>query len=209
MGKRRLDRSASACASRRDNHRFSVAKDAEALPSRLSHPRNLVTCRLRTTRPCGIALLLSSLERSTAPGQARTLAPRSNGYPTKTYVNAVTLSSANLSSFMQRLAHAHANCVEGFPDFGGCHAHLPLGGEISTSDPLGYALLGARLVQSTIHPLLTSPLAVSARFTAFSVQMFIAVYSVACSLQLSLSTGRLRSRRRRSAALCGFVVGQE
>jgi uncharacterized MAPEG superfamily protein len=90
--------------------------------------------------------------------------------------NAFVPDNANLSPFMQRLARAHANCLEGFPVFGGLMIICVLAGKPSISDPLAYVLLGARLVQSAIHLWSTSPLAVSARFTAFSVQMLIAVY---------------------------------
>jgi uncharacterized MAPEG superfamily protein len=90
--------------------------------------------------------------------------------------NGFVPDNANLSPFMQRLARAHANCLEGFPVFGGLMIICVLAGKSSISDPLAYVLLGARLVQSAIHLWSTSPLAVSARFTAFSVQMFIAVY---------------------------------
>jgi uncharacterized MAPEG superfamily protein len=90
--------------------------------------------------------------------------------------NAFVPDNANLSPFMQRLARAHANCLEGFPVFGGLMIICVLAGKPSITDPLAYVLLGARLVQSAIHLWSTSPLAVSARFTAFSVQMLIAVY---------------------------------
>lgn len=90
--------------------------------------------------------------------------------------NGFVPDNANLSPFMQRLARAHANCLEGFPVFGGLMIICVLAGKPSISDPLAYVLLGARVAQSAIHLWSTSPLAVSARFTAFSVQMFIAVY---------------------------------
>ena len=44
------------------------------------------------------------------------------------------------------------------------------------TDPLAPWLLGARIVQSGIHLASTSVAAVNARFTAFAVQMAIAVY---------------------------------
>lgn len=90
--------------------------------------------------------------------------------------NGFVPDNANLSPFMQRLARAHANCLEGIPLFGGLMIICLLAGKPSISDPLAYVLLGARIVQSTIHLASTSQLAVSARFTAFSVQMFIALY---------------------------------
>ena len=90
--------------------------------------------------------------------------------------NGFVPDNANLSPFMQRLARAHANCLEGLPVFGGLMIICLLAGKSSISDPLAYVLLGARIVQSAIHLWSTSRLAVSARFTAFCVQMFIAAY---------------------------------
>lgn len=84
--------------------------------------------------------------------------------------------NSNLSAFMQRLARAHANCVEGLPIFGGLMVVAVLAGKAHITDPLAYAFLGARILQSLIHLASTSPVAVTARFTAFAVQMGIAVY---------------------------------
>ena len=44
------------------------------------------------------------------------------------------------------------------------------------TDPLAYALLAARIVQSLIHLSSLSAVAVSLRFTAFAVQLGIAIY---------------------------------
>lgn len=49
-------------------------------------------------------------------------------------------------------------------------------GRSQVTDSLAFTLLGARLVQSLIHLASTSPLAVTARFTAFAVQIGIAIY---------------------------------
>ena len=84
--------------------------------------------------------------------------------------------NANLSPFMQRLARAHANCVEGLPIFGGLMVVALLAGEAAVTDPLAYALLAARIVQSLVHLASTSATAVTIRFSAFVVQMAIAVY---------------------------------
>lgn len=86
--------------------------------------------------------------------------------------------NANLSPFMQRLARAHANCLEGLPVFGGLLLVAAVAGRTAVTDPLAWVLLGARVVQSLIHLASTSPAAVTARFTAFAVQMGIAVYWV-------------------------------
>ena len=84
--------------------------------------------------------------------------------------------NANLSPFMQRLARAHANCVEGLPIFGGLMVVALLAGEAAVTDPLAYAFLAARIVQSLVHLASTSATAVTIRFSAFAVQMAIAVY---------------------------------
>jgi uncharacterized MAPEG superfamily protein len=84
--------------------------------------------------------------------------------------------NANLSPFMQRLARAHANCVEGFPVFGGLLLVAIVTDLQSVTDPLAPWLVGARVVQSSIHLASLSVLAVNLRFTFFAVQMAIAVY---------------------------------
>jgi uncharacterized MAPEG superfamily protein len=82
--------------------------------------------------------------------------------------------NANLSPFMQRLARAHANCIEGLPIFGGLMGVALLTGQAGVTDPLAPALLAARIVQSLIHLGSLSATAVTLRFTAFAVQMAIA-----------------------------------
>ena len=84
--------------------------------------------------------------------------------------------NSNLSPFMQRLARAHANCLEGLPLFGGFMILAVIAGKSNITDPLAYVLLAARIAQSTIHLASTSSLAVTARFSAFAVQVGIAVY---------------------------------
>ena len=84
--------------------------------------------------------------------------------------------NANLSPFMQRLARAHANCVESFPIFGGLLLAALVTGQTSVTDPLAFVLLGARLVQSSIHLASLSSVAVNLRFFAFAVQIAIALY---------------------------------
>lgn len=90
--------------------------------------------------------------------------------------NGFSPDNGGLSPFMQRLARAHANCLEGLPLLGGVMLVAVLAGKAALTDPLAYVLLGARVVQSCIHLASTSPLAVSARFTAFAVQVGVAVY---------------------------------
>ena len=84
--------------------------------------------------------------------------------------------NANLSPFMQRLARAHANCVESFPVFGGLLLVALVTGQTSVTDPLALLLLGARIVQSSVHVVSLSTVAVNVRFLAFAVQILIALY---------------------------------
>lgn len=84
--------------------------------------------------------------------------------------------NGNLSPFMQRLARAHANCLEGLPVFGGLLVIASLSGQTAVTDPLALVLLSARVVQSLIHLASLSVMAVNLRFTAFAVQMLIALY---------------------------------
>lgn len=91
----------------------------------------------------------------------------SNGFPP---------DNANLSPFMQRLARAHMNCLEGLPVFGGLMAIAMMTGQAALTDKLALWLLAARVVQSVIHLASTSIWAVNFRFAAFAVQMGIALW---------------------------------
>lgn len=84
--------------------------------------------------------------------------------------------NSNLSPFMQRLARAHANCLEGLPIFGGLMLIAVVSGKSDVTDPLAYVFLGARFLQSLVHLGSLSEAAVTVRFAAFAVQMAIGVY---------------------------------
>jgi uncharacterized MAPEG superfamily protein len=90
--------------------------------------------------------------------------------------NGFNPENSNLSPFMQRLARAHANCIEGLPIFGGLMLIAVVAGRTSITDPLAYIFLFARILQSVIHLISLSALAVTFRFTAFAVQLGIGVY---------------------------------
>lgn len=100
----------------------------------------------------------------------------------KVPANGFVPGNDNLSPFMQRLARAHANCIEGLPVFGGILAVAVMLEKTAVTDGLALWFLGARVVQSTIHLISTSVAAVSARFTAFAIQMAIGIYWVICLL---------------------------
>ena len=86
--------------------------------------------------------------------------------------------NAGISPFMERLARAHANCVESLPLFGGLLLVAIATGRSNVTDPLAGWLLAARIVQSSIHVTSTAVAAINARFAAFVVQMAIAVFWV-------------------------------
>ena len=86
--------------------------------------------------------------------------------------------NSNISPFMHRLARAQANCVESLPLFGGLLLVALVTGRTGVTDPLAPWLLGARIVQSSIHLASTSVVAVNARFAAFVVQMALALHWV-------------------------------
>ena len=90
--------------------------------------------------------------------------------------NQFTPDNANLSPFMQRLARAHANCLEGLPVFGGLLLLALLTEQTAITDPLAYVFLAARLVQSCIHLASQSVVAVFCRFAAFAVQLVIGMW---------------------------------
>ena len=91
----------------------------------------------------------------------------------KVPANGFTPDNAGLSPFMQRLARAHANCVESLPVFGGLLVVAIATDQTRITDPLSYVFLASRVFQSLVHLASTSPTAVTVRFTAFAVQMGI------------------------------------
>lgn len=90
--------------------------------------------------------------------------------------NQFTPDNANLSPFMQRLARAHANCVESFPIFGGLLIVALVTGRTGITDGLAPWLMAARVIQSSVHLASVSVFAVNVRFAAFFVQTIIAIY---------------------------------
>lgn len=84
-------------------------------------------------------------------------------------------ANSRQSPFMQRLARAHANCLEGLPIFGGLMLVAIVTERTAVTDSLASALLVARIAQSSIHLVSVSRNAITLRFAAFTVQMAIAV----------------------------------
>ncbi|MGO4502943.1 MULTISPECIES: MAPEG family protein [unclassified Dyella] len=84
--------------------------------------------------------------------------------------------NANLSPFLQRLARAHANCIESLPVVGGLLLVAIVTGRSGVTDGLAPWLLVARMAQSVTHLVSLSVLAVNVRFFFFAVQLAIAIY---------------------------------
>lgn len=91
-------------------------------------------------------------------------------------INEFKPDNANLSPFMQRIARAHANCIEGLPIFGGLLLVAIVTGHTSITDPLAYSLLAARIIQSSLHLISLSVAVVTLRATFFAIQMGIGAY---------------------------------
>ena len=94
----------------------------------------------------------------------------------KVPANGFTPDNAGLSTFMQRLARAHANCVESLPVFGGLLLVAIATDQTRITDPLAYVFMASRMIQSLVHLASVSPVAVTVRFSAFAVQMGIGLF---------------------------------
>jgi hypothetical protein len=90
-------------------------------------------------------------------------------------------------AFGQRIARAYGNCVESFAFVGGTLLAALATDSSAITNPLAYALLGARLGQSIVHLLSTSVLAVQVRFAFFLVQVGICIYWIALMAQKFVS----------------------
>ncbi len=86
--------------------------------------------------------------------------------------------NTTLSPFMQRLARAHANCLENLPVFATIMLTASVTGQSVITDPLAVPLLVLRVIQSGIHLYSLSAPAVTLRFCVFALQIAIAVYWV-------------------------------
>lgn len=78
----------------------------------------------------------------------------------------------------QRLTRAHLNCVESFPFIGGLMLIALATDSTSITNGLAYVLLGARVLQSVVHIISISNIAISVRFVFFLVQFVICGYWV-------------------------------
>jgi uncharacterized MAPEG superfamily protein len=75
--------------------------------------------------------------------------------------------------FLQRLVHAHANCLENLPLFAAVILVAGLTGKLELTDPLAGWYLALRIGQSTVHLTGTSPVQVLLRFSFFVPQLLL------------------------------------
>jgi uncharacterized MAPEG superfamily protein len=90
--------------------------------------------------------------------------------------NSFAPAGDDVSGFGLRLTRAHANCYEFFPILGGLLLFSLATGQTAITDDLAMIALAARVIQSVIHLLSTSVIAVLIRFAALLVQFAICIY---------------------------------
>lgn len=89
--------------------------------------------------------------------------------------SALKPDNGNLSPFMQRLARAHANCLENLPIMGGLLLLAIAQHRTDITDASAAPALAARVAQSTIHLASGSDVAATLRFLTYLIQLVIAV----------------------------------
>ena len=89
--------------------------------------------------------------------------------------NSFCPDGSDVSSFSVRLCRTHANCYESFPIIGGLLLLAIATSSTEITDGLAYYLIAARILQSIVHLISTSNIAVQLRFALFLVQIGIAV----------------------------------
>ncbi|WP_346914186.1 MAPEG family protein [uncultured Roseibium sp.] len=82
-------------------------------------------------------------------------------------------SGEDVSPFSARLCRAHANCFEFLPFALAILLYAVATNQTTTTDGLALVLLAARMLQSTIHLVSTSRLAVALRFACVVPQFAI------------------------------------
>lgn len=82
----------------------------------------------------------------------------------------------DVGAFGQRLTRAHLNCIESFPFIGGILLIALATDSSAITNDLAFVVLGARLLQSLIHVMSISNMAISIRFVFFLIQFVICAY---------------------------------
>lgn len=88
-------------------------------------------------------------------------------------VNSFSPDGRDLEPLGHRLTRARDNCFETLPLFAALALGASIGGRLEVTDPLAMWVLAARIVQSGVHVVSTSPPAVLLRANLFFAQMLI------------------------------------
>jgi len=92
----------------------------------------------------------------------------------KRAINSFAPDGKDVSPLSHRIARAHANCYECFPIIGGLLLLALATNNTSITSSMALIVLGARIVQSSVHVISTSAPAVHVRFACLLVQLGIA-----------------------------------
>jgi len=94
----------------------------------------------------------------------------------KKAANGFSPGGDDVSPFSGRLCRAHANCYEFFPLAGGLLLAALATNNTAITNEYALYLVYARVLQSLVHMISTSVVAVYARFTFFLAQVGICIY---------------------------------
>ncbi|MBU2647608.1 MAPEG family protein [bacterium] len=96
----------------------------------------------------------------------------------KRAANAFAPHGSDVSDFSGRLCRAHANCYESFPFIGGLLLLALVTNTTDITASLALVVLACRVIQSSVHLISTSVMAVQTRFLFFLIQYGICFYWV-------------------------------
>ncbi len=91
-------------------------------------------------------------------------------------INSFTPDGAGVSAFQARACRVHANCYENLPVFASLVLGAAVAGRGAVTDPWAMIAVYARIIQSTVHLMSTSEIAVMIRATFWTVQMLIMLF---------------------------------
>ena len=89
--------------------------------------------------------------------------------------NSFNPSGDDMEGFGRRLTRVHANCYEFLPIAATIMLYAIATDQQSLTNPLAFALIGARIGQSVVHLISASNSFVLVRFGFFGVQIFILI----------------------------------
>ena len=90
-------------------------------------------------------------------------------------INTFPADGVAVSPFQARACRVHANCYENLPIFAALVLGAGVAGRSAITDPLALIAVYARVVQSTVHLISTSEIAVMIRATFWTVQVAIMI----------------------------------